>query len=254
MGARSAWPRHILAAAAVLVGSYLVFAINLFSSFPSGSDAIAYHLPVALRWLQSGSLGIPASRAWRFSLPGNAEIGMMVLLATGKDAAVVLVNWIAMATLAIATYLLAKRMSHGNGLVATTTTLLLLSIPICEFQTFSAYVDLFGSAFLAAAFALFTHRRESGEAPSSAVYEPVIFLSAAACGISLGTKPIYYLYGAAEAMFALVTLYRDLAGKQTRLARGVLLIAAGILLPSTFWFGRAAAATGNPMFPMRVSV
>jgi hypothetical protein len=49
-------------------------------------------------------------------------------------------------------------------------------------------------------------------------------------------------------------LYRDLAGTRTRLARGVLLIVVGILLPSTFWFGRAAAATGNPFFPMRVSV
>ena len=247
------WPRYLVAAAVVLVGSYVIFAIDIFSSFPSGSDAIAYHLPVALRWLQTGSLAIPASKAWRFSLPGNAEIGMMILLATGKESAVVLVNWTALAVLAISTYLLAKRISHGDRLVAATATLLLLSIPMFEFQALSAYVDLFGTAFLVAAFTLFVYLKPNGNTPGTASCRWLVFLSAAACGISLGTKPIYDLYAAAYAVFVLFSLYRDRDRKQTIVIQTALLV-AGLLLPSVFWFGRATAATGNPVFPMRVAV
>ena len=90
------WPAYLLWTAAVLAGSYALFALNLFTSYPDGSDALAYHLPLALHWLQSGSLAIPATKAWRFSMPGNAEIGMMLLLATGSQSSAVLVNWIAL--------------------------------------------------------------------------------------------------------------------------------------------------------------
>jgi hypothetical protein len=232
----------------------LIFAVNIFSSFPTGPDSLVYHLPLALSWLQSGSLAIPASKEWQLSLPGNAEIGMMIFLATGRQVAVVLVNCIATTTLAIATYLLAKRMSPGSRLVAPTVTLLLLSIPIVEFQTFSAYVDLFGTAFLMAGFALLVYRGGNDQDPQPGTYDVLVFLSALACGISIGTKPIYYLYGAVECMLALFWVYRDLSVDRTKLARAVLLTVVGVLLPCAFWFCRAAEATRNPVFPMRVSV
>lgn len=250
---RTKWPRFILAATAILAFSYFIFAADLFSSFPDGFDTLAYHLPVALHWLQSGSLAIPASRAWRSSLPGNAEIGMMVLLATGKESLIVVANCVAMLILAIATYLMAKRMSRGSASSAFISTLLLLSVPIIEFQTFSGYVDLFGTSFLVASFALLICTKENREGERG--FPVLIFLSALACGISMGTKPIYYLYGGAEVLFALFLLYRNPAALSKRpFARAAVLIVVGTLLPSAFWFGRATAATGNPVFPMRVSV
>jgi hypothetical protein len=248
------WPWYVAAAAVVVGTSYLVFAIDTLSSYLSGSDALAYHLPLALGWLQRGSLAIPASRAWRYSLPGNAEVGMMLLLATGKESASILVNWIAMAALSIASYLLARQMCRGERLPAATATLLLISIPIIEFQTYSAYVDLFGTAFLFASLALLVHRKESLDASGSSICGTMVFLSAAACGVSLGTKPIYYLYGGAASLFILFCLYRDSAERRTRFLRSLALMVVGILLPSWFWFARASAATGNPVFPMRVSV
>jgi hypothetical protein len=247
------WPRYLLAAAFVIFCSYLVFAIDIFSSFPNGSDALTYHLPVALRWLQSGSLAIPASRVWRFSLPGNTEIGMMILLATGKDSAVVLVNWLALAVLAISTYLLAKRITQAISSVGLLITLLVLTIPMVEFQALSAYVDLFGTAFIAAAATLFVYRKETGDTSSSQVSGRLVFLSAAACGISLGAKPIYDLYAAAYTVVVLALLYRDLRQKRRMvLVMGSVIV--GLLIPSAFWFGRATAATGNPVFPIRVAV
>jgi hypothetical protein len=265
---RYIWPRYIWAAVAVLAVSYSVFAIDLWTSFPSGVDALGYHLPLALRWLQTGSLAIPPSRAWRFSLSGNAEIGMMLLMATGRQWAVVLVNWIALATLAIATYLLAIRMGRGNGPVAATVTVIVLSIPIVEFQTFSAYVDLFGTAFLTAACALLlcasdrtnddrtNDDRETG--PPSFSF-PILFLAAASCGISLGTKPVFYVYAVAFVLLAGFLEFRDLAARdfadrKKEIVRWSLVLCAGLLVPSLFWFVRGFQATGNPLYPMQVRI
>src|SRR5258708_3744775 len=130
----------------VLAGSYCLFALDVFTSFPSGSDALIYHLPLALRWLQDCSFNLPASGGWPFSLPGNAETIMMVLLSSGIQSAVVLVNWIAAAMLALSAYLLAMWMSQGNKVASVTVCLIVMSMPMIEFQTFSAYVDLFGTA------------------------------------------------------------------------------------------------------------
>jgi hypothetical protein len=252
------WPRYMLWTTLLLAGSYGVFGLNLFTSYPGGTDALAYHLPLAVHWLQTGSLAIPTSRAWRFSMPGNAEIGMMLLLASGKQSAVVLVNWIACAVLTVSTYLLAQRLSHGRRFVSAIVSLVLLSIPLVEFQAFSAYVDLFGAAFLAAAFALFIHRAEAAEGkPAGAMptNRAILFLSAAACGISLGTKPVYDLYGAAYAAFGAFSLLKDAGGGRriTRSAmRSLAIMLLGLLLPSVFWFARGYQATHNPLFPMRV--
>ena len=167
---------------------------------------------------------------------------------------VVLVNWIAMATLAVAIYLLVKQFSRGNKVVAATTTLVMMSIPMFEFQTFSAFVDLFGTAFLVACVALLLQANTQEKSSNPALYKTLIFLSAAACGISIGTKPIYYLYGGAAALLSLFLIWRKSAGTQRKARQTVFLIVVGTLLPSAFWFTRAAVATGNPVYPMRVSV
>ena len=255
-------PRFLIVCIAILTCSYLVFALDLFTSFPNGSDEIAYHLPLAVHWLQTGSLAIPPTRTWRFSLPGNSEIEAMMLLATGKESAVALFNWPALAALVIATYLLAKRLTSGNRVAAIAVVLLLLSIPIVEFQTLSAYVDLFGTAFLLVAFVLLIRKENTdgtrfpetdGSRPVFA--SSVLFLSAAACGISLGTKPIFWLYGLGYSVLAVFALWKSL-GKRSgaAFAKGIVLIAIGLLLPSAFWFGRAVQATRNPVFPMQIAV
>src|SRR5207302_643253 len=107
-------PTYILVSMVVLASSYSLFALDVFTSFPSGSDALIYHLPLALRWLQDGSLSLPASGVWPLSLPGNAEIIMMVLLSSGMQSGIVLVNLIAVAMLILSAYSLAMWMSAGN--------------------------------------------------------------------------------------------------------------------------------------------
>jgi hypothetical protein len=258
VGIRSSFPTYLVIAAAVVACSYGVFAVDSFTSFPSGSDAMAYHLPLALRWLQTGSFALTASQTWQFSLPANAEMGMMMLLATGSESSIVFVNCLALAVLGLATYLLAQRMTGTSDRGSFAIVLLVLSIPMVEFQTFSGYVDLYGTAFLLTAFTLFLEGRARAESTTGADAQPafripMLFLSAVACGISVGTKPIYYLYGAAYAVLVAVWLWRDFA-KQQRTLLVALGMTAGLLLPCVFWFGRAWQATENPVFPMQVAV
>jgi hypothetical protein len=237
--------------------AYLLLGVNLLSSFPGGSDAVAYHLPIAVRWLQEGSLGLAASGNWRFSLPGNGEILAMVALSTGKQSLAPLFNWGACALLALSVYVLARRVTHSIRDHALVAALIALSVPTVFFQSVSAYVDLYGTAFILAAVALFVGHYSSvntGSANGKLSAAPVLFLSAIACGISLGTKPTFYVYCGFFLLWVILTLLREKSANKKTVASLLALLTIGILLPSAFWFGRAWSSTGNPIYPMQVKI
>jgi hypothetical protein len=240
---------------AVLAGSYLIFTANLVSSYPSGWDALTYHLPVALHWLQNGSLRIASLSAWQYGLPGNAEIGMMLLMSTGREALAPAVNVFAIVLLGVAVYGVAFQLARGKKSAVAAVTLIALSMPIVEFQSFSGYVDLFGTAFLSAAVALFLARKEMLRAGTKGSPSTILlFLSAIACGVSIGTKPVFYVYAAVYCWVVAVMLMRESGINSRAFWRGIGVVAAGVLLTSVFWFGRGFAATGNPLFPMQVKL
>ena len=154
--------------------------------------------------------------------------------------------------LGVATFAIAYHLSNGSKNTAIAVTLVALSLPIVEFQALSDYVDLFGTAFLMASVALFLYGCKRASADSSLCSATLLLLSALACGVSVGTKPVFYAYAAVYCTIVAVMLTRE--GSRREAARALGLIAAGILLPSIFWFGRSLAATKNPLFPMQVKV
>jgi len=247
--AHEAIPRYFLLVAWILACSYVTFAVNAFTCYPLGSDALIYHLPLTTRWLQEGSLAIPASHVWRFSLPGNAEIGIMVLLSSGWQSVVVIASWIPAATVAISTYLLSLWISQQRT-AALASTLLVLTIPMIQWQTFSAYVYLLGTAGVLAALALILAAGRNGARIPATIW----FLSGLACGISIGTKPVYYVYAALFCMFIAGALWRAHHAGEKHLVKTLALVLLGLLLPSCFWFARAAVQAGNPLYPMQVKV
>ena len=252
-------PLYLRLSAAIIGASYLLFAIDLFTSFPTGSDALSYHIPLALRWLQEGSLRVPSDRAWQFCLPGNGEIIEMLALATGKQFLIPLGSLVSGVVLAIAAYPLAVRFSGGTKAPAFAAILVLLSIPIIEFQTFSAYVDLFGVASLFAAVALFGHRYDSGVAgekttQTQSLALTVLAISALACGLSLGTKTTFVPYCALFFGIVMYILWRERRLHNRPLALLAGIVVTGMLLPSAFWFVRDLQATGNPLYPTPISL
>src|SRR5438132_3742711 len=136
-------PASVRIGAAVIAACYGVFLLNMLASYPTGTDAISYHLPVAVRWLQDGSLRIPSSREWHFSLPGNAELSMMTLLGTGWQTLATLPQLLSALLLAGASYSVARTLGAGTS-AAAAAVLVLLSVPIVTFQAFSGYIDLLG--------------------------------------------------------------------------------------------------------------
>ncbi len=248
-------PAYIFVAAAALLSSCLAFAANVFTRLPTGSDAVTYHLPLALRWLQAGSLTIPASRAWRYGMPGNAEIGMMILLSSGKQSLAVVSSWIPALMLTLSIYLLAMWIGKENRLASITICLIVLSIPMIEWQIFSAYVDLLGTAGILAVFALLLSTSHGKPGDNFAVFPSALcFVSGLACGISVGTKPIYYFFATVFSVFMVWVFWANRKWAAKTLLKLAMLVVVGLLLPSLFWFARGLKQTGNPVYPMQVKI
>ena len=246
--------KQVVISTAIVAGCYLVFAVDLLSSYPSGWDGLEYHLSLAVHWLQNGSLRIPLSKVWKYSMPGNAEISMMALLGVGWQALATLFNWVAVVILACASYLIAVK-CDASRVAAFICTLILASIPIVNFQAYRAYVDLYGCGFFMAAVALFLYRHDT---PNS-LTKPNLFLirivlSGLACGIAIGTKPTFYIY----AVVFFIVVLGTIVVERKRYGKSIVLLAAlmfiTMLVPSIFWFGRAFFATGNPFYPLKMAI
>ena len=249
-------PTYVLISAGLVGAAYLLAAVNLCTSFPEGIDALAYHLPLSVRWLQQGSLGLPVSGGWRFSLPGNGEILAMLALSTGKQWLAPLFNWFSCVVLALSLYALVRRLTAGTRAHGLLAVLIALSLPPVFFQTFSAFVDLFGTAFLLAGAVLFLHRYSSLDSDTGTpkLSRSVLVLSGLSCGITLGTKPIFYVYGGFLLVWVVITLWRERSIHRQPMLVLVALVGSGMLLPSAFWLLRAWQGTGNPLYPMQIKI
>jgi hypothetical protein len=230
-------PAYLLISTVILAGSYFVFACDQLSSFPSGSDDIIYHLPLALRFLQEGSFRI-STGSWQTSMPANVETCMILFLGLGSSSLAAVVNWFSALLLGAVVYRLCIVLS-GKRTVAGIVTVVVFSIPMVEYQTFTGYVDLFGTASFLAAILFFLERRAG---------TPLLLLSGIACGIAIGAKPVFIAYGAVYFAAAAVILCRE---KRPRLAEALIV---AMLIPSAFWYYRSMAATGNPFYPLQLEV
>jgi hypothetical protein len=237
----------LLAALIIVASAYGILAVRLFVLYPTGWDALSYHFPLSARWLQEGTMRIPTSRAWQFSLPGNAEIAFMIFMATGKQSLIPVANWPAVLILALSVYVIALKLGSSRK-AAVSAALITLSIPIVHHQSFSGYVDLFGTAGLLASLALFLCRHRS----DGLVDHRVVFAAALACGLCIGTKPTFFVYGPVFFAATMFGLMREPNRSGRSAVSWMTLLSVGILIPSVFWFWRAALETGNPVFPLEV--
>lgn len=243
-------PEGLRAPAVLLVLLYGFFALERILGYPISWDGVSYHLPVAAAWLREGSLAIAPDAHFYEAVPWAGDVPNLLALATGWFPLAELWNLLSAAMLLSAAYLLARRIGVGRG-GAATVVLMVASVPVVLYETFSAYVDLLVAAGLAGSLALLVVLFTSG---SGRDRRPAVLLLGAglACGLAVGTKPTAWPMAL---MLAVAVLAWTAWKGEGVVGRGVLLAAffGAAAAPGVFWFVRNAAATGNPAYPMEVA-
>lgn len=245
-------PTYLRWLIAITASVYLLFLVVQVTGYPSSWDGVSYHLPLAVDWLQSGSLSVGEGSGWRSALPGNGELLMMAALATGWQAAGELYNLVPLIGLVAACWLLLAAVEvRLHTRVATVA--IICAVPIILFQSFSAYVDLTHTAWLAVAAAVSvnafsTSRQNAG--PSG--FRVRLVLCGLAIGLAIGTKPIAWPYALFLILVIGYAFFRRRRDGRPQTCLTALLFIAAVGVPCIFWFARNLAATGNPLYPFAV--
>lgn len=243
--------------AALAAGIFGLFILEAVTRPPAGWDGLVYHLPLAAKWFQTGSLAF-FSESWKFQMPSNGNLIPYVLMYLGNDRFLSLsfVPFLLLGMLAVYGFTRRLEVSHDWSLLAA---LGFGTTPIALYNAFHAYVDMFlTSFFLCALYLFFWWFQDHQQNPRRG--RPFITLAALSFGIALGTKYIY----APLVLFmvllccaiSLVSESRPgitLLGIQHMIRNGTRFI-VWALVPSCFWYLRNFLETGNPMHPLRFSV
>jgi hypothetical protein len=240
-------PAFLWVSAVAIGGAYVIGAANAFDGYILDFDAVSYHLLLPHQWLMDGTLAISAKTNWRFAMPANGEAAMYWFYAAGLSRWTFLAQWPPVACLLASAYSLALGLSRSR-LAAWCCTALLATLPIVYFQTFNGYIDVFAAAYLMGALALaqFVVRDEK---TGWAWY----WLIGLGCGIAAGAKLTYLAFVGPLAVALLIfSAARSKSVGRTAASAGALL--GGIALTSAFWFLRSWLLTGNPVYPMLVSI
>ncbi len=234
--------RRIIIACILFAAGYLGGMIVHQAPAPVlANDAHTYHFPAAVRWLQTGRIGL--YETWFFNpantyspLAGSTFIAWW-LAPLGNDILAKFAQFPALALVFFATLRLARAMGIRAGAAGNLALGLILSQPFVR-QAFIEKDDLYLAAFFAAAFAAIAPERMKDRLAPWRV--------GAAIGMALATKytalmmlPLMLL--AMDAPFRAKWKFRQYA-----IALPIPLLLAGP------WFIRNALLTGNPLFPLNI--
>jgi hypothetical protein len=242
-------PWHVVLGLLIVLCTYGILSLRAAFSFPDAYDAVAYHYPVALRWLQEGTMRITDATSWRASLPGNVEILDLLVLSTGRERLLGFVQWPSIVILLLACLQLARRLRESVASEWAVVTTVLM-IPMVAIQSATGYVDLFGTALLFGSLTLVLESCDQIRNNKEGEVRPTLLIAAGfAVGLAVGTKPIFWLF--APLIFITFFLLSWYGGRPSMWRRSALFLMAGAV-PSVFWFARAVACTGNPLYPFSV--
>jgi Dolichyl-phosphate-mannose-protein mannosyltransferase len=173
-------------------------AFIVLSTPPDNVDALTYHLPRAVEWLNRGRLDyFPANTARENAFPLNAELGVLyTFVFTHRDTFAALPQFLAELAIIVTVYGSARRLGFRSS-SAVFAALLTATLSEISLQAVTAQNDLVVASFvLAAAFFLLGKQRR--ELP----------LVALALGLAVGTKLTALLALPTLAILAIVVLSR----------------------------------------------
>jgi Dolichyl-phosphate-mannose-protein mannosyltransferase len=235
----------------VLAGGWSLAAAWYASAIPSaGLDSLTFHLPVSVRWMQTGTIWrvdqyLPLFANGYYPQNGDA-LNLALIEPFRSDAFVRVLSALSLPVLVLAVYALARELRAPRG-AAWLGAALVGSLPITVLTAEEgAKTDLWCVAALTVAglFLLRHLRSRSGDD---------LLLGALALGLGFGTK----WYGVTAAVVIAVAWagarvwQRPRAGVALRDAGAVAAVCA---LGGGLWLVRNWVESGNPLFPARVGV
>jgi len=234
-----AGPAVVTVAGALLL--WLGFCAASWTTLPSRADALAYHAPMAVQWIQQGSLWVTDTRVWFY--PGNAELLLASnLLLVGSDSLAGSVDALLLGLLALAAAGIAQRAGH-DWATACAAGLGIAATPLVLARLGSLDADLLLA--LAVVWVLyFAWSQRQG--PQPALGRALVFIS---LGILAGTKYMGAGYAGLLAVAGAAVGGRSLWRGGAPWAG----IAIGLALCLPF-YARNAWLAGNPVFPLGLSL
>jgi hypothetical protein len=238
-----------LGAAAIVVAEWCTRTIDALRHGPTGIDTLWYHLPVAARFVQEGSIvsahytdtdlsGLAAS------FPSNTALlhglGIMFL---GSDLLSPVLNTGFLALALLSAWCIGR--PFGVGAASVVCVAVVLATPsLVATQPGGAYSDVAGIALVLAAGALLLN----GGAPRVAPHLRVIVIAALAAGLVVGSK-----YQFLAPVVALTIGVVAISQRGTRVRRGITwLLFVG--LTGGFWYVRNLVLFDNPVPPLGIDL
>lgn len=175
-----------------LIGCVLLilFVLGVVAA-PNSWDAMTYHLPRVMHWLQNASVAHYETSCGRQNMfPPLTEFALTHIIGlAGNDRLAHLVQWYALAASALAASLVARELGAGRRgqLIAAVFA---VTLPAAILQSTSPKNDVAAGFMLLTACYYACRLNRAGSAGQR--YTPLLF--AAAVGLGLATKPTLYLY------------------------------------------------------------
>ncbi len=236
----------------VVVSMYAVFALEALTRYPANHDALYYHYPQAVVWMQERAIHL-INGLTSHSVPENGMIVACLLAFAKLESLFTVVQLPNAALCAILVYALSRFLGAGSK-AAIISTCIALSIPIILFQSVSGYIDLYAAvAWLSALLAIGWMSRAS--APRAR--RSLLIMAGLSAGVALGSKTTFVLL---VAMLGIIIAagdwFRIRAGRDTirTLLTNAAVFTLATLACSGFWFVRGAVYAGNPVYPMAVEI
>ena len=231
-----------------------VVAVVALSSL-RGFDTFAYHLPMAASWLRHSRLTTNVEESATFFFPGNGELFVRWMLASGTDRVAFLPAFLAAVGCCYAVYRIAREIGQARE-AAAVAGLSASSLVLLAFIATTAYIDAFMALTLLLATLFLLRARRS---PPDDHAQAIAF--GTALGLAIGSK-----YSALQPALVLGAVWlvpvirrhwrpyegclRFLDGRA--ILRAVMPVAIPVVLCSAYWYLRNAVQHGNPVFPFSV--
>ena len=237
----------LLVLALVVWAALLYLLLGLVFPVEPVSDAPIYHLYFAARWARSGSVELvptPFGEEAATYFPVDGDLWLTWLVSTGMGPFVKTGQWPFLVLGAIALYGLARR-AAAPWPAAVLPPALWVSVPIILMQSSFANVDLVWAAFYFSATYFLLQWLEVSDGDPRRPF----LLFALACGIVIGTKTV----GGVFVVLLLLPVFAVLSRRGSRLPH-LACLTIGMLVPSAYWYGRNVWLTGNPVYPLQLSL